>query len=364
MNKLILLLLLSFSAFDFYSQGISFFNDYLGNVLIFNNGEIKQIEHQPFRSYKTGNNYLAYEDNAGSMKIYHNNYVHKLSSFASDYKTSDYLAGLRINTLLKVFDNGEVQTLSFNINNFYLNDDIVVWFDTSDKMLKCYYNAQIFELDDALATGIESNKVKVGENTVIYVNSQGYQNIFYQNKIEELCHAERIKSIDLGRDIVAYVEAPLNSFKVFYYGSFIEVENFEPQSYKLGDGLVAYIDENQSLKVFYNFKKELISLVAPDFYEVTDELIVFAVQNHFNVWYNNNIYTLETGFIPTDYKMNNNVLAYLDQKGNLKFFDGTSIKTISYEKIRKFELHGSILKYAFGVNSENIYFNDKMYKND
>lgn len=344
------------------SQNISFFNDYLKNVEIFDAGQLKQIEHLPLKSFVASNNMLAYEDNSGNFKIYHNHFLHQISSFASSYKISDNLAALRMNTQLKVFDEGDVKSLTLNLTEYFLGDDILVWFDDYEKRLKAYYNKEIYDLDDALATGT-MNGVTIGENIVAFVDSQGYLNIFYDGNIERICFGERIKSISAGRDIVVFVEEPVNNFQAYYFGDLIDLEGFEPVSFKTGDQFVAYVDANNYLKVFYDFKTETVSFDVPDFYETTDGLMVFGVQNYFKIWHNGTIYTLES-YIPQDYKMNNNVLAYIDQSGNLKFFNGESVETISYEKVTDFEIHGDIVKYSFGVNSEHIYSQNKTYKNN
>ncbi len=344
------------------AQDISFLNDYLNNVQVFSDGKLKQTEHLPMKSYIVSNNMLAYEDNAGNFKIFHNHYLHQVSSFASTYQVSDNLAALSMNTQLKVFDDGIVKNLTVNLTSYYLGDDVLVWFDNYEKRLKAYYNKEVYDLDDALATGV-MGMVTIGENIVAFVDSQGYLNVFYEGEIENICFAERVKSIAAGRDIVAFVEEPVNNFQVYYFGDLTELENFEPISYKTGDCFVAYVDANNYLKVFYNFKKETVSFDKPDFYETTDALMVFGVQNYFKVWYDGRIYTLES-YIPEDYKMNNNVVAWIDQLGNLKFFDGEKTETISYEKVTGFEIHGSIVKYSFGVNSEHIYSKGKTYKND
>lgn len=344
------------------AQNISFFNDYLNNVLVFCDGTLKQTEHLPLRSYCVSNNMIAYEDNSGNFKIYHNHYLHQLSSFATTYKVSDNLAAWSMNTQLKVFDNGQAKNLSITMKQYFLSDDIVVWYDDYEKRLKAYSNKETYILDDALATDT-MKAVTMGENIVAYVDSQGYLNVFYNGESERICFNERIKSIAAGRDIVAFVEEPINNFQVYYYGDLSDLENFEPISYKTGDAFVAYVDANNYLKVFYNFKTEVISFDIPAFYETADELMVFGVQNDFKVWSAGKVYTLET-YIPTDYKMNNNVIAWIDHLGNLKFFDGQKTETISYEKVTDFEIHGNIVKYDFGVNSENIYYLGKTYKND
>ncbi|MDD2635004.1 MAG: hypothetical protein PHW82_05845 [Bacteroidales bacterium] len=361
-NVLCIIILASILVTQLHSQNISFFYDYLNNVEIFDNGNIKQIEHLPLKTYQVGNNSLAYEDNAGNFKIYHNHYLHNVSNFVSAYYTSNNLIGFNMNTQLKVFDEGAQKNLSINMKEYFVNDDVIVWFDDFEKMLKAYYKKEIYELDDALATGT-MNKVILGKNIVAFVDSKNYMNVFYEGIIDQICFAERVKSIAAGRDIIAFVEEPVNNFQVYYFGEFIEIEDFEPISYKTGDRFVAFIDANNYLKVFSNYKTQTISFDKPDFYEIKDELMVFGVQNYFKVYYNGKVFTLES-YIPDDYKMNNNVLGYVDQMGNLKFFDGEKTTTISYESIIDFQIHGSLIKYKFGVNSEQIYYNGKTYKND
>ena len=344
------------------AQNISFFSDYLGNVSVFDNGKIKQIEYMPLKSYKIGNKAFAYEDNSDFFKIYYNNYVHKIVTSVGEYKMSNNLIAYSYNNILKVFDNGNSISLSNAITHYYLGDDVVVWFDDIEKKLKAYYGKEIYELDDALASG-EIGEVYVGKNIAAYVDSKGYMNIFYNKEIIPIDYAERIKSIKVGKNIVAYVEEPVNNFQTFYFGEPVELENFEPKSYKAGDNFLAYVDANNYLKVFSNLQTETISFDNPDFYDVKDQLMIFGVQNYFKVYYNGRVFTLEN-YIPSEYKFQNNVICYIDQLGNLKYFDGSKVETLSYESITDFELHGNIVKYKFGVSSENIYFNGKTYKND
>lgn len=350
------------SRMIFFAQNISFLNDYLNNVSVFDNGQLKQLEHLPLKSYLVSNNMFAYEDNAGNFKIYHNHFLHKLSSFASNYMLSSHLAIWRMNTQLKVFDNGNAKTLSTNVKQYFLSSNVVVWYDEYEKKLKAYYDAEIYDLDDALAADM-TNEVFIGKNIVAFVDSQGYFNAFYEGEIENIGFYDRVKSVAIGKDIIAYVEEPLNNLQILYYGDISDLESFEPNSYKAGDSFLAYVDANNYLKVFYNYKTEIISFDKPIFYEVADEIMVFGVQNYFKLWYRGKVFTLDS-FIPNEFKLKNNVVAWIDNLGYLKFFDGQNVEIISYEKIHSFELHGSCVKYKFGVNSENIYHQGKTYKND
>lgn len=358
----ITIILLVFIVLTSTSQNIAILSDYLNRVLIFDDGDMRQIEHLPIRSFQTGNHAVAYEDNTGTFKIYHNNYTHTVSNFVTEYVVTNNLITFRLNRQLKVFDNGNIRNLGVSIPYWEANEDVVVWYDDLDKMLRAYYNGEIFDLDDGLASGA-LREFKTGKNTIVYTDSRNNINIFYKGEVYEVCFKDRSKSIMPGQDIVAFVEDPMENFQVFYRGEFLEIEPFKPISYKLADGFVAYVDNSNYLKVFSDYSVETVSLHNPVFYEVKDQLMVYAVQNYFRVFYNGRVHNLES-FIPNKYIMNNNVVVYLDQSGNLKFFQDGKTEIISYESLSDFELQGNCVLYKFGVRSENIFCNGRSYKND
>jgi len=364
LKKILLLIIIPINIFvaeKVLSQNISFMNDYLNNILVFDNGKIKQIEHKPLKSYQIGNNAIAYEDNAGNFKIYYNHYVHNVSINIDSYQVSNNLIAFRYKNILKLFDNGKIHLLSLSSSVYYVGDNIVVWYDEPDKKLKAYYNSNYYDLDDALATDV-ANAIYGANNIVGYIDSRNYFNIFYDEKIIPIDHSERISKIQAGKDLVAFVDESANSFQIFYYGELTEVENFSPVSYKTGDAFIAYIDANGYFKVFKDFNVETIAFNTPNFYEIKNDIMVFGVQNYFKAYINSKVYTLEN-FIPEKYVINNNVVAYIDQQGYLKYFDGEKKETVSYEKIKEFELNGNLLKYKYGISSETIYFNGKKYNN-
>lgn len=344
------------------AQNMSLYSDYLDKIFVFNNGNSRQIEHLPLKSYQIGNHAIAYQDNAGNFKVFQNNYLHSVSSFVSEYKVTDNLVIYRMNSQLKVFDNGQNKNLCTTVNAFTGNDDVVIYFDDLQYKLMAYYNSEFFELDDALSRDSLEDFL-CGENTIVYRDSKDYYHIFYKGEIFDLPYYERIKSYKAGRDIVAFVEEPMNNFQVFYDNEIFELESFEPVSYECGDGLLAYTNSDNYLRVFSNGKVATLSFDKPGFFEVVDEMVIFSVQNDFKVFVNGQTYTLEN-YIPEKYLANNQVVVYTDDRGYLKFFENGVSKIISYEKITGFELHGNSVRYSFGVHSENIYSKGKTTTNN
>ncbi len=356
---IVLMVLLGLSV---KSQGISFYNDYLGNIWVFDNGKTKQIEHLPLKSYGIGNNSMVYVDNSGGLKIYHNHFLHTASSFVSDYTVTDNLISFSMNTQLKVFDKGDMLTLCASAAKYWANDDIVVWFDDMQHMLMCYWNGTRYTLDDVLSSGSPSD-VYIGENIAAFVDVNGFLNAFYLGEIEQIIYNKNLGGLSIGRDIIAFVDASTGTFVAFYKNEFVDLEDFVPSSYKCGDEFVAYVDASSYLKVFKGFKTQTISFDEPDFYDVADGIMVFGVQNYFKAYIDGKIFTLES-FIPDKYFINNKSVVYLDQLGYLKYFDGNTTEIISYEKVTDFELTGDAVRYTFGVKSESIYYEGKTYKND
>lgn len=386
---LFITLLLSLSAF---SQQMVVYSDYLGNVQLFDGGRFEEIEHMPLKTYKIGNSSIAYEDNANNFKIYYNHYAFSIADFVTKYHVTDNLIAYNLNSQLKVFDNGSNKTLSVQADdNYKVGDDLVAFYDKLSKIFSVYYNGEIIPLDDALASD-EITKFDVGENTLVYKDAHGYLHIFYQEEVYELLFAERLKSYSVGRDVVAFVETPINNFQVFMQGEFYELESFEPRSYKVGDGFVAYIDLNDYLKVFNGEETVTVSFDASEidsfntsdtvsFNEsnadtfdtlsfdesniayVEDELLIYSVQNYFKVYWNKNTYTLEN-YIPESYEYDQNIIAYIDEHGYLKVFDRGVQKILSYEPIKEFGCHGNLVYYSFGVKSNGIYWNGKIYSGE
>lgn len=344
------------------AQNLSLYSDYLNKVYIFNNGITRQVEHLPLRSYQIGNQAIAYEDNAGNFKVFQNNYLHNVSAFVSQYIVTDNLIIYRLNSQLKVFDNGQNKSLCTTAKAFAGSDEVVIFFDDLQYKLMAYYNSELFELDDALNCDSLDDFI-CGENTIVYRDSKDYYHIFYKGEIFDLPYYERIKSYKAGRDIAAFVEGPMNNFQVFYNDDIFELESFEPVSYNCGDGLLAYTNVDNYLKVFNGGKVITLSFDKPGFFSVVDEMVIFSVQNDFKVFVNGQTYTLEN-YIPEKYLANNQVIVYTDDRGCLKIFENGSAKIISYEKITGYELHGNTVYYSFGVQSENIYSKGKITTNN
>ena len=354
--KLLLLFILIHSGLS--AQNMSAYTDYRGYLQGFDNGMIKQLEYMPVKSYKISKGVIAYVDNRNDFKVYYNGKsIYQLNAADFSYEVSDYLVAYRVGRVLYVFDRGEKKLLSYYNSLVTLNDSILSYFDDSKYTFSVYYNGREALLENSLLE--KPRSVRTGSNTLAWVNQSGFFNIFYQGRIHTLDNIAP-EAVEAGRDIVAYVDGYDHYFHLFYKGDTAIVETLPPDSFKVGYGIMAYVDQMGDFRVFENGNTRRILSNRPDFFYVNGEIVVYAFNRMFNVWYAGKEYTLEN-YSPRDFQLGPEGLAWIDESGRLKYFDKGKIYTVSYEIINKYDLTGSVLKFETGINSVNIFFKGQKY---
>ena len=164
----------------------------------------------------------------------------------------------------------------------------------------------------------------------------------------------------VGRDIVAYINQADMKFRIFYRGEVYLAEDFPPESWQVGDDIVAYVDNNGSFRVFSEGESVDISSVKPDFYRVTNGMVIYGEQGYFKVWYNNRPYTLET-YIPNDWKAEWNTIVYRDLNRNVKVFSKGESKVLTYDLAEDIALYRDLVVVNKGMNNHNVYYGGKKY---
>ncbi len=340
------------------AQNISAYSDYRGYLQAFDNGMFKQLEYMPVKSYKFGRSVIAYVDNRNDFKVYYNGKsIYQLNAADFSYEVSDYLVAYRVGAVLYVFDNGEKKTLSYYNSLVTLNDSILSFFDDSKYTFSVYYNGREALLENSLLDRPRS--VRTGSNTLAWVNQSGFFNIFYHGEIQTLDNIPPL-AVEAGRDIVAYVDDYDHYFHLFYKGDTAIVETFAPDSFKVGYGIMAYVDQQGDFRIFENGSTRKILSARPDFFFVKGEIIVYAYNRMFNVWYKGKEYKLEN-YSPKDFQLGIEGIAWIDESGRLKYFDKGNISTVSYEIITGYNLTGSVLKFETGNNTVNIFYKGQKY---
>jgi len=340
------------------AQNLSAFLDYRNYFQVFDNGSIRQVDYLPVKSFKVGGASVAYIDNTNEFRIYSAEQKFDQTFGCSlSYVVTDNLVAWQVGKVLSVFENQRSQNLSYYCTIYAINDSLIGFFDESTYNFSVYYKGTVTDLESSMIE--PPKKIKAGSNTLAYVNQSNFFKVFYRGTTYILDDLAPV-AFEAGRDVVAYIDDYNKYFHLFYKGDTARIETFAPDSFKVGFGIMAYVDNLGNFRVFNEGASRRLLTYRPDFFKVKGNTVVYAFNNNFTVFYKGEIYTLEN-YIPKDYQIGNDGVAYIDVSGRLKLFQAGKTYTASYEIINHYQLNGNVLTYCVGTNTTQFFWNGKNY---
>jgi hypothetical protein len=163
-----------------------------------------------------------------------------------------------------------------------------------------------------------------------------------------------------GQDVVAFVDGYNRYFNLFYRGETAQVDVNQPDSFKVGFGVMAYVDYQKNFRVFSNGASRRLLGNAPDFFEVEGNMVVYANNSEFRAFYNGES-LLISDVIPRDFRMGVDGVAFLDTGGALKFFYKGKLYNVTTETINAYYVNGGLVWYQVGVNTWKVFYNGQNY---
>jgi hypothetical protein len=325
---------------------------------VFDRGEFRQVDYLPVKSFKVGGAGVAYIDNTNEFRIYSDEQKFDITYGGTlSYLATDYLIVYRVGNVLSVFEKQRPQNLSYYCSIYAVSDSLVGFFDESNYNFSVFYDGHVVELESSMIEPPKS--IKTGSNTIAYVNQSGFFKTFYRNRIYTLDNIAPV-AFQAGGDLVAYIDNYDQNFHLFYKGDTARLETFAPDSFKVGIGTMAYIDNLGNFRVFYDGASRRLLSYRPDMFQVKGYTVLYEYNNTFNVFYKGEVFQLED-YIPANFQLTNDGIAYLDVSGRLKLFMHGKTYTVTNEIINAYQLTGNVLSYSVGTNTTNIFWNGKNY---
>ena len=351
-----------FFSINSFSQQLAAFNDNLNKFWVFDGGSFQQLEYLEIQDYQVGGYLVAYIDNGSNLKVYRNGEVKTLLTGSPiKYTATDYLLGYSLYEQLNVYDNEKKIVLSTECDGYEIRDSLIGWHNRIKQTLQVYYDGHIYTIEDGLIYN-PLDSYKMGDNTIVYVHASTQQlKLFYQGEIIILDDYAENVIYEAGRDIVAFIDRSDLSFKVFFKGETMELETFEPRSFKVGDEMLAWVDNLGHLKIFQNGEVKTVSNYEPEFYDLVDNVLIFEEQGFFKTVCNNEIYIVER-YIPQPYRVDWNTIAYLDENRFVKVFQNCESKVVSYERVNELTLIRDLVIFSEGINKIKIYFLGQIFE--
>ncbi len=342
-----------------FSQDLAAFTDYRDYFYVFDEGNLKMIEHHPVQSFKIAMNGIAYIANDQSLKWYSDGNTRKISTVVEDYEVTENLLVYSFGQNLFVFDGEEKHTLSINCLNYESDSGIVAYYDRADRMFEIFQDGEIYEVESALTRNRVSD-FQVGDGLAVYLDANGYLKSFVNREKNELMLAQGSPSYKADRNLIAYYDRSSSVFKVIYKNRTYDLMYFHPVDYDLADERMVFVDNNDYFRIFEKGEIRDVSSFRPRFYHLEDKLLIFEEQGHLKAYQNGRVYSLEN-YIPHKMKFHYNALAYLDQQRHLKIFYNGKVQTVSYEPVNGFEVFWGVVWFNKGVNTNKVFYKGKIY---
>lgn len=367
----------------YFAQPLSAYYDNQNQFFSWDNGMTRKIDYLQPVQYKVGRLAIPYLDNSRNFKIYSQGATQIINNGnTSSFFATDYLVAFLNAKILFVWEKGKITKLSNYVENYYVGDSVLMFFDKIQNEFKVYYNEDIYVLEDFMVgldfsvlnklSEEESQKhyegqdvasgqipmIQVSDNIAAYVNFAEQFKVFYQGEMYQL-DDRMIKSFGVGRNIVAYTNA-MNEFKIFYNGEDNVIDNFIPYEYQVGDELVAFVSSDNYFKIHYQDSTYVLGYFQPE-YNVKDNIVYYKDQSgYFNVFYKGKNYVLEN-YWPDGITAQYHSVAYISRNKFIKLFTEGQIYEVINADVPYWRLDYDVLHYRFGTNLNKVFYKGRTY---
>ena len=138
--------ILLFATLTVSAQRVVPFLDFNHYFKTFSNGYFRQIEIQPIKELKYGDNLVVYVDMRENLRVYDGTKGMNVANINAEYAVSDNLMTWKIGETLNMWDAGHLQTLTYYGNRYEVKDSIIVFEDTRFNSINVYYQGKVKQL--------------------------------------------------------------------------------------------------------------------------------------------------------------------------------------------------------------------------
>lgn len=355
-NILFFLLFFSFSA---AAQNVAPFVDFNGYFKSFKSGFFRQIEFQPIKGFKAGDDVVAYIDTRGNLRVFDGEKVQDISNIPSEYKVSDHLMTWKIGPTLNMWDAGKKSTLTYFANQYVVRDSIIVYQDERLNTVRTYYNGENYDL--FTSTGELSMPTHIGENIVAFKDNGNFYKVFWKGDIYELDVWHTEIDFSCGTDIIAFNDPIAGTFAIFEEGQFLDLEDFYVNRYVAGRGFVVYENQNNDLMYYENGETKKLTNFGASFWKVVDDVVIWG-ENGYTFAHQNGKTVEIARYIPKDYRLKNNIVAFRNIMGGVDALIDGKLVTVANQTNANYQIFGNSILIKLFNNSYLMYQNGKSYR--
>lgn len=357
MNRFVLIVALLASSLRSQAQDISAFADIRERFHVFDKGATKQLDHNPVQSYSVGWNQVAFVDNLNRFKLYRDGLLTELNSSApGSYSATRDLLIYRPGSLLNVVDNGKVVTLAPFADDYpYGFGDSIVVYGNSLGSFEVYFRGKKTQLEFEMPKSFV-----VGPNCVAYVTQSDEFKLF-DGETHLLESTPPTRPYKIGSGMVAYIDA-YDNFIVWWDGGFYELESFLPGYFDVGDDQVLYFTHLGQCRVFHEGTVTELMPTAPEQFHLKHNVLIYRDERGLmQVCIGGKSQTIDN-FWPTYVRIEGAIVAWADEDGILMAHDNGNGYQVSQAVVDgRFRIDGQVIRYTEQTNEVRFWWQGERY---
>ncbi len=345
-------------SFTTLAQQVVPFLDFNNYFKSFQNGFFRQIEIQPIKGFKYGDNVVAYIDMRENLVVFNGKQKKNVANLMAEYEVSDNLMTWKIGPTLNMWDNGELKTLTYNAERYEVKDSLIVYEDTRFNSMNVYYRGKTHQLFAGF--GQLEWPVHIGENILVFKDNGNFYKIFWRGQIYDIDSWNNPIIFSGETDIICFNDPINGTFAIFENGQLYDLESFHVADYKAGAGSVMYTDLNGNLKIYQKGKVETVSNFQPDFFETKDTMMVWGENNSFYMYRDGKKIEV-VRYVPQEYQIKNRTLVFRNLMGGITCYTDEGMKDLTNAQDAKFSIHGNGVLVELFNRSYIYYIKGKAY---
>lgn len=254
------------------------------DLKVYHNGGTQRLDRTADIIPTVTDHFLGYRL-ASALKVFDGN-LRTLSGNVGQYLVADSIAAFHdINQqTVNVYYRGRVEQIEDAlagepIAQWKAGDNLIAWVSTNDRLFKVYYRGEVIELGDR----VRDMDFQCGLDLVAY--SDPYDRtfkVFNQGLIYDLEDIMPAR-YEVGKGVMAWLDMA-GALKVFQGGRIYTAQNFEPQHWQVMDSLVVIQDQG-FFKVFSDGVVHEVERVIPATWSASWATVAYVdVDQSIRVW--------------------------------------------------------------------------------
>lgn len=225
------------------------------------------------------------------LKAYYKGKTTTIAEGLYDFKFEPHMAGDNLFAFIdpstkefEMFYRGQLKVLDSYAEevSFQVGCDLIAYTDDRDQSFNVFYNGEVLDLDLFLPKSFQ-----VGDKIIAYVDDLENLNYFENGQVQTI--SSQPDFYEVKDHVLVYGE--LGSFKTVCNGEVYIIEQYIPQPYYLDVNTIAYLEHNESIRVFQHCNHIVANKVDVLKFSMVRNVIVYSEsENEVKVFFNGEVY--------------------------------------------------------------------------